>query len=111
MTAGGGYQIGTDKSWQAFRCETCRHQEVVWGNVERDAAGVEHFKPSPKKILTVLIHLAPNDTCLCRGICEDTDIFNNVPYGTIDTAVKQIGKHYNARGFRVIFDLPKEAQS
>jgi len=89
----------------AFRCEECRYQETVWGHVSRDPDGVDRFTSAPKKILTVLMCSVPNGV-LCRGICEDTNLFELL-FSNVDAAIRQIGKHYAARGMHCVFDLPK----
>jgi len=106
MRPAGGYQCGGTSKWIGFRCESCSHQEVVWGSLRRDANGVEIFKPLPKRILIVNMCTVPNGV-LCRGICQDETIFNNVLYVNANTAVESLGKHDSQRGFRVHFNLPE----
>lgn len=110
MMPGAGNQAAGSDSWIAWRCENCAHQEVVWGQVIVGKDGVEKFVAQPRKVLTVLMCKTPNGV-LCRGICQDTDIFNNLLYVNEDHAVKQIGQHYSNRGFRCVFNLPKESTS
>lgn len=107
MKLGGGYQCGGTDEWASFRCETCGHQETMWGHLHKQENGDDLFVPRPPKVVSVLFEKL-DGYVRARGICEDKTLFGFVHYHSYAEAIELLGKHYAARGYRCVFDIPKE---
>ena len=107
MNLTGGYQCGGTDEWVAFHCAECGHQQTLWGHVHTHKNGDSTFVPRPPKVLSVLFEKMYSYV-RARGICEDVTLFGFIHYSTYAEAIEILGRHYSARGYRCVFNMPKE---